>query len=154
MEPSDLTRLQRELTTILGTWSAATVVSGGILALVGHRAGRKQMLRFGRNSALWGAVDGVIAAVGARAARGGERTLDEVEMEATRLRVTLLLNTVADVVYIAVGAHIAVRAKSGPPEKTSLRLGPGDGWAILMHGAFLLALDATYARRVTSAMAR
>jgi hypothetical protein len=119
---------------------------------MGHRTGRKQWLRFGRQSALWGVVDGVIAGAGARASRDGDLTPEEVALEATKLRVTLLLNVVADVGYVAVGAHVASRAKPGPPETTSLRLGRGDGWAILLQGTFLFAFDAVYALRLSRAL--
>jgi hypothetical protein len=64
-----------------------------------------------------------------------------------KLRTLLLLNAAADVVYIAGGAHIAVRAGSSG---TSFRMTRGDGLAILIQGAFLLALDTTYARKLAA----
>jgi hypothetical protein len=70
-----------------------------------------------------------------------------VEFERVKLRTLLLLNAAADVVYIAGGAHIAVRAGSSG---TSFRMTRGDGLAILIQGAFLLALDTTYARKLAA----
>ena len=50
----------------------------------------------------------------------------------------------------AAGFGVAFHAKPGSPEKTSFRMGRGDGLAILIQGAFLLALDATYARKLSA----
>ena len=151
MDRDELTGAEQEITTLLTLWAATSVVAGGAIALIGHATGRKQWLRFGRQTAMWGAVDGLIAGAGALSrSRRGELTQEDVDFEATKLRVMLMLNAAADVVYIAGGAHIAVHAKPGPPERTSLRMGRGDGVAIAIQGAFLLALDATYARKLAN----
>jgi hypothetical protein len=138
---------EREITTLLSVWAAGSVVKGGAIALIGKRTGRRQWLTFGRQTAMWGAVDGLIAGVGALTrSRRGELTSEEVEAEARKLRRLLLINAAADVVYIAGGAHIAYHAgKAG----TSLRMTRGDGLAIIVQGAFLLVLDATYAKRLS-----
>ncbi|TEX52358.1 MAG: hypothetical protein B7C55_00785 [Actinomycetales bacterium mxb001] len=152
MQQSELEHYERQLSTLLGVWAAGSVIKGGIIALIGHRTGRKQWMRFGRQNAMWGAVDGVIAGLGVRSrSRRGELTPEQVEFEATKLRVMLLLNALADVVYIAGGAHIAYHAKPGPPEVTSFKMGRGDGVAIVIQGAFLLGLDLTFARRLSAA---
>lgn len=152
MQQSELEHYERQLSTLLGVWAAGSVIKGGIIALIGHRTGRKQWMRFGRQNAMWGAVDGVIAGLGVRSrSRRGELTTEQVEFEATKLRVMLLLNALADVVYIAGGAHIAYHAKPGPPEVTSFKMGRGDGVAIVIQGAFLLGLDLTFARRLSAA---
>lgn len=151
MDRDELEGYEREITALLSVWAAGSVIKGTAIALLGERLGRKQWVRFGRQTALWGAVDGLIAGAGALSrSRRGELTQDQVDFEATKLRVMLLLNAAADVVYIAGGAHIAVHAKPGPPERTSLRMGRGDGIAIVIQGAFLLALDATYARKLSA----
>ncbi|MGA0946179.1 MAG: DUF6992 family protein, partial [Candidatus Nanopelagicales bacterium] len=72
---------------------------------------------------------------------------DEVDAEARKLRNLLLINAVADVVYIAGGAHIAVHAGR---DGRSFRMTRGDGLAIIIQGAFLLGLDATYAKRLST----
>ena len=137
-------------------WAVGSVVKGTAIALLGKRLGRKQWVRFGRQTAMWGAVDALIAGAGALSrSRRGELTQEQVDFEATKLRVMLLFNAAADVVYIAGGAHIAFHAKPGrvdppTPEVTSFRMGRGDGIAMIIQGAFLLVLDATYARRLTS----
>ena len=152
MQQSELEHYERQLSTLLGVWAAGSIIKGGIIALIGHRTGRKQWMRFGRQNAMWGAVDGVIAGAGVLGrSRRGELTPEQVEFEATKLRVMLLLNAAADVIYIAGGAHIAYHAKPGPPEITSFKMGRGDGVAIVIQGAFLLGLDLTFARRLSAA---
>jgi hypothetical protein len=103
-------------------------------------------MTFGRQTAMWGAVDALIAGAGTLSrSRRGELTQEQVDAEARKLRTLLLINAAADVLYIAGGAHIAVRAGSSG---TSFRMTRGDGLAILIQGAFLLALDTTYARKL------
>ena len=151
MDRDELEGYEREITALLTVWAAGSVIKGTAIALIGKRTGRKQWMRFGRQTAMWGAVDALIAGAGALSrSRRGELTQEQVDFEATKLRVMLLLNAPADVLYVAGGAHIAFHAKPGPPEKPSFRMGRGDGLAILLQGAFLLALDATYARKLSS----
>ena len=151
MDRDELEGYEREITSLLTVWAAGSVIKGTAIALIGKRTGRKQWMRFGRQTAMWGAVDALIAGAGALSrSRRSELTPEEVDAEARKLRTLLLINAAADVVYIAGGAHIAFHAKPGPPEKTSFRMGRGDGLAILIQGAFLLALDATYARKLST----
>ena len=151
MDRDELEGYEREITTLLTVWAAGSVIKGTAIALIGKRTGRKQWVRFGRQTAMWGAVDALIAGAGALSrSRRGELTPEEVDAEARKLRTLLLINAAADVLYVAGGAHIAFHAKPGPPEKTSFRMGRGDGLAILIQGAFLLALDGTYARKLST----
>ena len=151
MDRDELEGYEREITALLSVWAAGSVIKGTAIALIGRRTGRKQWVRFGRQTAMWGAVDALIAGAGALSrSRRGELTQEQVDAEARKLRTLLLLNAAADVLYVAGGAHIAFHAKPGPPEKTSFRMGRGDGLAILIQGAFLLALDATYARKLSA----
>ena len=147
MSQDELEGIEGQITTLLGVWAAGSVIKGGAIALLGKRAGRKQWTTFGRQTAMWGAVDALIAGAGALSrSRRGELTQDEVVAEARKLRTLLLINAAADVVYIAGGAHIAHHAgKDGK----SLRMTRGDGLAIVIQGAFLLVLDTTYAKRLT-----
>lgn len=151
MDRDELEGYEREITALLTVWAAGSVIKGTAIALIGKRTGRKQWMRFGRQTAMWGAVDALIAGAGALGrSRRGELTQEQVDTEARKLRTLLLINAAADVLYVAGGAHIAFHAKPGPPEKTSFRMGRGDGLAILIQGAFLLALDATYARKLST----
>jgi len=148
MERDELEGYEREITTLLSVWAAGSVIKGGAIALLGKRTGREQWMRFGRQTAMWGAVDALIAGAGALSrSRRGDLTPEEVDAEARKLRRLLLINAAADVVYIAGGAHIAVRAGR---RGTAFRMGRGDGIAILIQGAFLLALDTTYARKLSA----
>lgn len=146
MDRTDLEAAERQITTLLSIWAAGSVIKGGAIALMGKRTGRRQWLTFGRQTAMWGAVDALIAGAGALSrSRRGELTQEQVDAEARKLRNLLLINAAADVVYIAGGAHIAYHAGR---EGTSFRMTRGDGLAIVIQGAFLLALDATYAKRL------
>ena len=156
MNRDELEWTEREITTLLTAWAVGSVIKGTAIALLGKRTGRKQWMRFGRQTAMWGAVDGLIAGAGALSrSRRGELTPEQVDAEVRKLRRLLLINAAADVVYIAGGAHIAFHAKPGridppTPETTSFRMGRGDGIAMIIQGAFLLVLDATYARRLST----
>ena len=147
MDRDELEGYEREISTLLTVWGVGSVVKGGVIALLGKRTGRRQWLTFGRQTAMWGAVDALIAGAGTLSrSRRSELTQEQIDAEARKLRTLLLINAAADVVYIAGGAHIAVRAGR---EGTSFRMTRGDGLAILIQGAFLLALDATYARKLS-----
>ena len=117
--------VEQDLVRVLGRWAAGSVLLGGALTAA------PRTRAFGRQTAAWGAVDGVIALVGARRSASG-RVTDPV-----RLRRVLLVNAGLDVGYLALGAAL-------------LRLPRrrGDGLAVLVQGAFLLALDTTAARRL------
>ena len=117
--------VEDQLTRVLGAWAAASVVAGLALSMDPRTRG------FGRQTAAWGAVDGAIAAVGVRGRRRKGPT------DPARLRRVLLVNAGLDVGYLAVGARL-VRGDRWR----------GDGYAVLVQGAFLLVLDTTAARRL------
>lgn len=111
----------RQLLATLGAWSAGSVLGGGALWRMGKTpAGRD----FGRQTLAWGAVDALIAGFGA----------SRPAPDPDRLRKVLLINCVADVGYMALGAY-ALRQQRWR----------ADGAAILVQGAFLLALDSHFA---------
>jgi hypothetical protein len=148
MDRDELEGYEREIAALLTIWGVGSVIKGGAIAIIGRRIGRRQWMHFGRQTAMWGAVDALIAGVGTLSrSRRGELTQEEVDFEAVKLRTMLLLNAAADVAYIAGGAHIAVRAGR---DGTSFRMTRGDGIAIVIQGAFLLALDAVYARKLST----
>jgi len=110
----------KHLLGTLGVWSAASIAGGAALVIRGRtRFARK----FGRQTLAWGVVDAAIAAFGA----------SRPAPDPARLRRVLMLNAAADVGYIALGV-MAVRR--------GLR---GDGEAVVVQGAFLLALDSHFA---------
>jgi hypothetical protein len=146
MDQTEFENIERQLSTLLGVWAAGSVVKGGAIALLAKRTRHEQWMRFGRQTAMWGAVDGLIAGGGALArSRRGALKRKEVRAQADRLRTLLLVNAAADVLYVAGGLVIAAR---GSGDRTTFRLGRGDGLAIVIQGAFLLALDTAYARRL------
>jgi hypothetical protein len=117
--------VEQDLTRVLGMWAAASMLLGAALSVPARTRG------FGRQTVAWGAVDGAIALVGARRSAAGRTT------EPARLRRVLLVNAGLDVGYLAAGAWLLRRTRWR-----------GDGGAVLVHGAFLLWLDATTARRL------
>jgi len=116
------------------------------LAIAGRRSGHAEVSNFGRQTLAWGAVDGVIAGIGALSRRRrGVLNEREVLGKARSLRNLLLANAVADVAYVTAGAVIWMRARNGA---TTVRLTGGDGLAILVQGGFLLVLDAVHAAQL------
>ena len=159
MNQQELESNERQISTLLGAWAVGSVIKGSAIALLGRRTGRQQWVRFGRQTAMWGAIDGLIAGAGTISrSRRGELSDEEVQTQRRRLQLMLIANAAADVLYIAGGAHVAFHAKPARvdlggqviPERTSFRMGRGDGVAIIIQGAFLLALDATYARKLST----
>ena len=119
--------VETRLTSVLGTWAVASVAVGAVLSA------RERTRGFGRQTAAWGAVDGAIAAVGARNRHRRGPT------DPRRLRTVLLVNAGLDVGYLVLGAAL-------------LRTGRwrGDGAAVVVQGAFLLALDSAAAAALTT----
>lgn len=115
--------VEEQLTRVLGGWAAGSTALGAALLVDPRTRG------FGRQTLVWGAVDGAIAYAGAwRRGRSGPT-------DPARLRRVLLVNAGLDVGYLAVGAWLVRRTRWR-----------GDGAAVLVQGAFLLGLDATAAR--------
>lgn len=109
----------------LGAWSAASIVGGATLWATGRTDTARH---FGRQTLAWGAVDAVIAGIGA----------SRPTPEPRRLRQVLLVNCVADLGYLALGTAMVRRGRQG------------DGAAIIVQGAFLLALDSHFAYHLAS----
>lgn len=104
----------------LGVWSAASVVGGAGLWATGRTPAVRH---FGRQTLAWGLVDAAIAGFGAA----------RPPADIPRLRRILLLNCLADIGYLGLGAAMVRKGRRG------------DGAAIVVQGAFLLALDSHYA---------
>ncbi len=141
MDQAALERYEREIAALLGTWAIGSVMKGVAIAAIGHRTGHREWLRFGRQTAAWGVIDAIIAGggvIGRR--RRGELTDEEATKKARGLRRLLIINGIADVGYVGLGAYLALHPKRSR----------GDGLAIVIQGGFLLVLDATYAVRMTS----
>lgn len=116
------------LTRVLGTWAAVSTALGAALAL------RPATRGFGRQTLVWGAVDGAIAWVGIR------RRASSGPTDPDRLRRVVLVNAGLDVGYVAAGAWLVRDGRWR-----------GDGAAVLVQGAFLLVLDTAAARALAPA---
>ena len=147
MDASTLKAEEQRLTSILTTWAAASVVGGGTLWALGHGRNSPNLSAFGRQTLMWGAIDGAIAAVAFTGSRRRAPYADDAEVQAhrTRLRRILLINSVADVGYITAGAAVIARDRSS---RRTPKLNAGDGAAIAVQGTFLLALDSVMAWRL------
>ncbi len=131
-----LEQVRHDLTRTLAAWSVASLAGGAVLAA---RRGGPRAAGFARQSVAWGAIDLAIAASGAVGARGG---VQDRRAETVSLRRLLLLNAALDVGYVVVGAAL-VRART-----VRGRDSVGDGAAVVVQGAFLLALDLSHAARL------
>lgn len=100
----------------------------------------------GVEAVAWGAIDAAIAAAGlVSARRGRSRAAGDPEAagrEARKLRRLLLVNAGLDVGYIVAGLAVAGPVANGDPFVA------GNGWGVVIQGAFLLGFDAWHARRV------
>jgi len=146
MSHQQLVSVEKTLTKALVAWSVASVSIGLSLALIGRKMDSAPVSQFGRQNAVWGAVDAAIAGVGLMTRRKrGVLSDDQVKRELRKLRNLLVINAVADLGYIAGGIAVASRSRRGV---SSLRMGAGDGAAIVLQGVFLLVLDVSQAVRL------
>ena len=134
---------EARLTTSLGAWAGASIATGAAAWTIGRSTGRPALEAFGRQTFLWGAIDGAIAGAGALRGRRPRDPGTEIR-DAQRLRRILLINAAADVAYVAAGMWLMARPEPDKPR----RLTRADGAAIVIQGGFLLALDTTFAARV------
>ncbi len=125
--------VEQRLTRVLGAWAAGSLAVGGVLAA------RPATRGWGRQTAAWGAVDGAIALAGTAARRRRGPT------DPRRLRRVLLVNAALDVGYAAAGLALARSPRA------RARGWSQDGAAVVVQGAFLLALDLTAARALRRA---
>ena len=138
--------VEQRLSSTLMVWAVSSVVVGVAAAALGKARSHPAMAAFGRQTAGWGAVDGLIAAAGIRSRRRrGELDAESAAAKSRSLRRLLVINSIADVGYIAAGATIIARDRTG---RRTARMGVGDGVAIVIQGTFLLALDASQALRL------
>ncbi len=117
----------KDLIRTFTVWSASSIVAGGAL----WAAGGPQVVRsFGRQTLAWGVVNAAIVIYGR----------SRPDPDPARLRKILMINTLADVGYVSVGAWLL--------RKQQYR---GDGAAVVVQGGFLLAMDSHYAYHLQTA---
>lgn len=113
---------------------------GGALIIRGGGPFRRG---FGAQAVGWGAIDALIAGIGlAGQRRERNAAAGEGELAARKLRRLLWINAVLDVGYVAGGVWLA-RSKGGDDPGRR-----GQGWGIVMQGAFLFWFDLYHALRV------
>jgi hypothetical protein len=143
-EVAEVAEVERSLLQTLSWWAACSIIGGGSLWLIGGRTGRPTLRAFGRQTALWGAVNAVIAGAGTALQRAGAR-----QRSAEELRRLLLVNAALDVGYMAGGASLVVaRARVGQRPRYSAPQAVGDGTAIIIQGGFIAASDLIHTARL------
>ncbi len=135
--PEAVATAERVLLRDLTRGAAVSAVTGAVSLAWGVGRSDDWCRGFGRQTLGWAAVNGVIAAAGAR----GMRTTDKPPAaRALKLRTTLAVNAVLDIGYVAAGV---AGARSKHPRFAGAQ---GDGAAVVVQGLFLLWLDAKHAR--------
>ena len=136
------------VSTQLGWWAFASVLVGAALLLTPERAFgtlAPVTIAFGLQCLIWGAIDGIIALIGAfdlrrRHAAGEPHDAAATRAFGRRLLRLLRLNAGLDVLYVAVGLALLVFWRT--PE------GLGHGLGVVVQGGFLLVFDAWHGWRV------
>ena len=135
----DIWRRESALARTTAAWGLASVGAGLVTAA---RTQDPWWRSFAHQTAGWGAVDLGIAALGTRLQDRRMRRLSDAyapaaqEAERVTLRRVLLVNTAADVGYVALGV---VLARDSRPRVA------GAGVAIVIQGSFLLVHDSLHA---------
>lgn len=127
---------RRHLIRVLA-WGGSNVVGGATL----WASGRVGTVRgFGQQSALWGAVNVGIAAVGLLGRKSAaDAALGDAVRAERRYHDILLANLGLNVGYMGVGTAMVVAAGEGVDREDAWR---GHGTALILQGMGLLALDA------------
>jgi hypothetical protein len=139
----DIWNFQTQLTRRLTFWSLASIAFGlPVLTLNPFWQG------VGIQFIAWGAIDLLIATIGAASAKRRKARLTPNELadsalkEGTKLKRILLINTGLDVLYVAGG--IALLLTLGAND-----IGwQGHGWGIIVQGGFLFFFDLFHAREI------
>lgn len=145
-----LVHAQLALERSLAAWGGSSMVAGSIFVAAGRRGRGPGWTAAGRQHLVWGAVDAALAGWGrSRRVRTGPLDPARAAVATRALRRLLLVNVALDLAYVGVGITLLLE-----PERL-LRSWPGTadvvrpvGGAVLVQGAFLLALDAAVAARL------
>ena len=124
----------RNVSLRLLLWSVLSMAVGGLLWRRGAPEGRA----VGAQAVGWGAIDALIALSGLRP---GRQPPAAPTRAARNLRRLLWFNAVLDVGYMAGGVWLA---RSKGRDDANWR---GQGWGIVVQGAFLFVFDLVHARR-------
>ena len=135
--PEAVSAAERVLLRDLTRGAAVSAVTGAVSLAWGVWRRDEWCRGFGRQTLGWAAVNGVIAAAGARGMRA---TGKPAAVRARQLRTALAVNAGLDIGYMAAGVAVA---RSKHPRFAGAQ---GDGVAVVAQGLFLLWLDAKHAR--------
>lgn len=133
-------RYQWTLALQLAIWSVLSIGAGLTAFLVGSAVIRG----IGIQAVIWGVVEGVFAAIGARRAyQRANLAPDEYReiRDTVRLRRALSFNARLDLLYIVLGCAIFIFFLERP-------FVYGNGLGIFLQGLFLLFFDLIHARRL------
>lgn len=135
----DIWSFQSRLTRRLLAWAAPSILLGALLL-----TGADPFLRgVGVQFVAWGAIDAVIALLGARATRRRAALPDaDPGREVRNLRRLLWINTALDVLYVAGGWLLWQTLGRADP------FWAGNGFGILVQGGFLFFFDLYHALRL------
>ena len=125
----------RSVSLRLLLWSVLSMAGGALL----WRRGGPFWRGFGAQAVGWGAIDALIALSGLRP---GRQPPADPARAARNLRRLLWFNAALDVGYMAGGVRLA-RSKGQADAHWR-----GQGWGIVVQGAFLFVFDVVHARRV------
>ena len=148
MIEDEVLRVERRLGVALAVWGAGSTAVGGLLS---WRGKSRAMRAFGRQTAGWGFIDGLIAAVAH--VRNNNRTEPPGEEDAIKLRRALLINALLDVGHVAGGVVLLTQSNRLAnvvrwPSNYSAEELRGDGLAVVIQGGFLLAIDSAALREL------
>ncbi len=139
----DIWNFQTQLTRRLSFWSLASIAFGlPILTLNPFWRG------VGIQFIAWGAIDLLIAIVGAAAAKRRKARLTPDELadsalkEGAKLKRILLINTGLDVLYVIGGIALILTLGANSAEWR------GHGWGIIVQGGFLFFFDLYHAGKI------
>ncbi len=122
----------------LAVWGGVSAVGGAALALASSRRRHPARWAFGVQTAGWGLVNASIAAYGLTRSPTPVPTVAEAVRREDGFHDILLFNEGLNVAYVATGVTMAVAAARGVRGAPAWR---GHGWAVVVQGAALLALD-------------
>lgn len=133
-------QFHQTLTRRLLSWASASIATGLSLLL----RGRPMQQGVGTQFVGWGVINLLIALLGGRSSRrraaaSDANTPETTAKEARNIRRLLWVNTGLDVFYILGGWQLArTKGKTDPRWR-------GQGWGIVIQGAFLFVFDLIHA---------
>jgi len=139
---NNIWQFQVLLSRRLFRWAVFSMVAGILMRFAG-----KFWRGMGNQFLMWGTINALISVFGRSAAEGrndkyeNPGTPEVLAKETRNLRTLLLVNAGLDVLYILFGRWLASRHKGEGLRK-------GNGWGVIIQGAFLLVFDILHAAKM------